>query len=201
MQVNCLKSIVSLGLFLYLLVTVSGVLLRYHYQHAYFYFSSDPQVALALFVASCLLAMSWCVSIPLSRMYVGVHSPLDVVGGNNCLCFVEICLFQKREKNPGFSFGVVFLLFWLWFYPHMYEWITVSRFLLVPTVCLTAFLAVTIHPRSNRPSPSFRNNVAVIGIIVGTFLGLAYRQVFGVVLCLKIFHILNFSFAQKTNQL
>lgn len=137
-------------------VTVSGVLLRYHYEHAWWYFSSDPAVALWIFVGSVSLAVLWCVSIPLSRMYVGVHSPLDVVA--------------------GFASGIVFLLGWLWAYPGMYLWITVTRTYLVPVVCLGAFVAVTVHPRSQRPSPSYRNNIAVIGIIVGTFLGLAYRQ-------------------------
>ncbi len=135
-------------------VTVSGVLLRYHYVHGWFYFTKDANTAIWLFLASVGIAVLWCVSIPLSRMYVGVHSPLDVVA--------------------GFTSGIAFIIVWLWTYPHLYHWITVTRTLMVPIVCVAAFLAVTIHPRSQRPSPSYRNNIAVIGIIVGTFIGLAY---------------------------
>ncbi len=136
-------------------VTVSGVLLRYHYQHAWFYFSSDPQVARLWFAASAALAALWCVSIPLSRMYVGVHSPLDVVG--------------------GFVSGLVFLVLWVPVYPALYLWTTETRTFLIPTICATAFLAVAVHPRSQRPSPSYRNNIAVIGIVAGAFIGLSLR--------------------------
>ncbi len=136
-------------------VTVSGVLLRYHYEKAWFYFSSDPATARLWFVASVAVALLWCISIPLSRMYVGVHSPLDVVG--------------------GFVFGAVFLLLWIVVYPPMYVWTTETRTLLVPVMCVAAFLACAVHPRSQRPSPSYRNNIAVIGIVAGTFIGLSHR--------------------------
>jgi hypothetical protein len=137
-------------------VTVSGVLVRYHYQHAWFYFSSDPLLARLWFAGSVALALLWCVSIPLSRMYVGVHSPLDVVG--------------------GFLSGLVFLALWVPVYPAMYLWTTETRTFLIPVVCVTAFLAVAVHPRSQRPSPSYRNNIAVIGIVAGAFIGLSRRN-------------------------
>jgi len=134
-------------------VTVSGVLLRYHWQQGWTYVSSDPVVAQWLFAGSVALALFWCFSIPLSRMYVGVHSPLDCVA--------------------GFAAGLLFLLNWLWVYDHLHHWITVSKTALVPVMVVAAFLAITVHPRAQKRSPSHRHNIAVIGVVTGAFIGIS----------------------------
>lgn len=133
-------------------VTVSAVLLRYQWDRCWTCFSSDPLMSQLAFGVSVLLALFWMFSIPLSRMYVGVHSPLDCVA--------------------GFGAGVVFALNWMWIYPHLYLWLTVTKTALVPVVIAATFLAITIHPRAQKRSPSYRNNIAVIGVLAGAFIGI-----------------------------
>lgn len=86
-----------------------------------------------------ITAIVICVLVPLSRMYLGVHTPLDVfvsVGIALALIFLVKPIFDKAESNPKimyiffgamFALSVIFLLFVLLFPfpadldPHNYE--------------------------------------------------------------------------------
>jgi hypothetical protein len=153
-------------------ITVSGVLLKHYWEHSWFYFTNDvvyaqyvfcssnpvsaspTPLSRYLFVGAVALGLLWCVSIPLSRMYVGMHSPLDCIGG-----------------AIG---GVCVLFWWLSLFPILWRWMTVTRTYLEHVVIITGLLAITVHPRSNRNSPSFHGNIAVIGIIAGCILGVSW---------------------------
>lgn len=137
-------------------VTVSTVLVRYHWFQAYYYATSDSTVAMLLFALSVLIALFWMFSIPLSRMYVGVHSPLDCVA--------------------GFGAGVIFSVLWIAVYSSMIHWVIVDQTALVPVILVAAFLAIVVHPRAQKRSPSYRNNIAVIGIVAGAFIGLSHYE-------------------------
>lgn len=136
--------------------TVSGVLLKHYYMNWWFYFTTNVVLAQYYFAGAVFVALLWCVSIPLSRMYVGVHSPLDCIGG-----------------TIG---GISFLIWWLNLFPLLWHWMTVTRTYLVPATLVGGIVLLTIHPRSRKNSPSFRNNVAVLGLIVGNILGISHHE-------------------------
>ena len=54
-----------------------------------------------------------CVLVPLSRMYLGVHTPADVgvsIGIALLLIFVGYPLFQKAENSPRLMYGILLFL-------------------------------------------------------------------------------------------
>lgn len=54
-----------------------------------------------------------CVLVPLSRMYLGVHTPMDVgvsLALALLLIFVGYPLFQKAERHPRIMYGIFFSL-------------------------------------------------------------------------------------------
>ena len=56
------------------------------------------------------LAIVACVLVPLSRMYLGVHTPADVlvsIGFGLLLVFVGYPLFKKAEKNPRVMYAII----------------------------------------------------------------------------------------------
>lgn len=69
-------------------VTVSGVLLKYQWE----------VLGGRDMVLWSVLAAFWCISIPLSRMYVGVHSPLDCAGGATAGVILTVLWFQVVEQ-------------------------------------------------------------------------------------------------------
>merc|ERR1711916_143830 len=109
-----------------------------------------------LFVGSCCLGTLWSFSIPLSRMYVGVHSPLDCIAGA--------------------ILGVFVLSMWYALSPAFLNWNYLSGSDYVfPVMIIWVVCTVSLHPRSHRYSPSFRHNLAVIGLIAGVVIGISMR--------------------------
>ncbi len=56
------------------------------------------------------IMIALCVLIPLSRMYLGVHTPLDVgvsILFATLLIFVAYPLFKKAEKSPAVMYGII----------------------------------------------------------------------------------------------
>ena len=60
-----------------------------------------------------IVMIALCVLVPLSRMYLGVHTPMDV-GVSIALAllfiFVGYPLFQKTERNPNIMYAILFSL-------------------------------------------------------------------------------------------
>jgi len=101
------------------------------------------------------LAALWALSVIFSRMYLGVHSPLDVTVGS--------------------SIGFLLLIFWINVHEAVDRWLVngihVPMVLLLLTVSIIA-----IHPRSSSrsiigQSPSFRYTVALLGLLCGLAIG------------------------------
>ncbi len=57
-----------------------------------------------------IVMIALCVLVPLSRMYLGVHTPMDVgvsLALALLLIFVGYPLFQKAERNPKIMYGIL----------------------------------------------------------------------------------------------
>ena len=60
-----------------------------------------------------IVSIALCVLVPISRMYLGVHTPLDVgvsIGIALILIFVLSPLFEKAEKSPRVMYALLFSL-------------------------------------------------------------------------------------------
>ena len=60
-----------------------------------------------------IVTIAFCVLVPLSRMYLGVHTPADVgvsIVLALLLIFVGYPLFQKAEHSPKLMYGILFSL-------------------------------------------------------------------------------------------
>ena len=60
-----------------------------------------------------IVSIALCVLVPLSRMYLGVHTPLDVgvsIGIALVLIFVLSPIFEKAEKSPRVMYALLFSL-------------------------------------------------------------------------------------------
>lgn len=60
-----------------------------------------------------IVGVALCVLVPFSRMYLGVHTPLDVgvsIAIALALVFVGYPLFRKAERNPKIMYGIIITL-------------------------------------------------------------------------------------------
>ena len=60
-----------------------------------------------------IVSIALCVLVPLSRMYLGVHTPLDVgvsIGIALILIFVLSPIFEKAERSPKVMYALLFSL-------------------------------------------------------------------------------------------
>ncbi len=59
------------------------------------------------------VSIALCLLVPLSRMYLGVHTPADVlvsIGIALVLIFVAHPLFKKAEQSPKLMYGIIFTM-------------------------------------------------------------------------------------------
>jgi len=91
----------------------------------------------------------WTICISLSRMYLGVHSPADVVG--------------------GWILGLLITWFFTSFGDNIDLFITQHPLLPMSTFFLMILL-VTIHPRSTA-SPAYSRSISIVGLAVGLIVG------------------------------
>jgi hypothetical protein len=97
------------------------------------------------------LAVLWCVGICYSRIYLGMHTPVDIVGGGVI----------------GFALGVAWLSLGEYiddvFTSHPYS---------IPLHFLLSIVLLSCYPTPSRPTPSYKYCVYFAGVAVGGNIGL-----------------------------
>jgi len=106
-----------------------------------------------------LLGVAWYTSsMFVSRMYLAAHSHVDTIS--------------------GFTLGVLYFLFWVQVHPAVDHFINTNPF--APWIVGSAiFLLLLFHPRSSRPSPSFRYSMSLTGLGLGITMGVHLSRFVG----------------------
>jgi membrane-associated phospholipid phosphatase len=106
--------------------------------------------ALGITITLLWIAVSTCVS----RLYLGVHSPLDI--------------------GVGASLGAMLVTVWIM----IHEWfdkmlaLAAESDVVVLSFVVTTLMIILLHPRSTRPTPSFKGTISLSGLATGVTLGL-----------------------------
>ena len=108
----------------------------------------EPAVADAAVWSAVLL---WTAAVMYSRIYLGMHSPVDVVA--------------------GFAIGVVTLVFWVLLDPFVEAFITDTTSAVVPFQLTMSVLLVNAYPVPLRRTPSFTYAVYFSGVCSGVVIG------------------------------
>ena len=114
--------------------------------------SLSPSVSTLLFVSIAL----WSFLVMFSRMYLGVHSPADILSGGIIGCLI--------------------LVLWLQNYVLLESYLSSSReafpIALVVILCL-----LSVHPDPSPTTIIFAETVCMVGVAVGVLLGWLYAPV------------------------
>lgn len=106
-----------------------------------------------------LLGVLWYTSsMFVSRMYLAAHSHVDTIS--------------------GFVLGVLYFLFWVQVSPSVDHFLNTNPnapWIVGSAICLL----LLFHPRSSRPSPSFRYSMALTGLGLGMAIGLHFSRFLG----------------------
>ncbi len=97
------------------------------------------------------LALLWCIGICYSRIYLGMHTPVDIVGG------VII----------GLALGAAWLSFGEYIDDAM-----MSHPYSIPLHLLISFVLLSCYPSPTRPTPSYKYFVYFAGVAVGGNIGI-----------------------------
>lgn len=104
----------------------------------------------------CVLMFTWSSTVMFSRLYLGVHSPADIVSGGLLGCILLSAYLQIDDaldffiSTPGFQ----------------------------PVLCyiLLVFLLCSLFPSTDASNPCFPDSVSVFGVVCGTVCGRCFRQ-------------------------
>jgi len=96
-----------------------------------------------------VIAFMWVVQVALSRMYLGLHSPLDLFG--------------------GIVIGGVLCLFWLKYGDAVDHFLMTCSYVEIFVLILFVILAI-IHPRSVS-TPSYSRAIVMVGLALGIVIG------------------------------
>ncbi|XP_039272641.2 uncharacterized protein LOC120346916 [Styela clava] len=103
-----------------------------------------------------LVISSWSFSVMFSRLYLGVHSPADIVSG-------------------GFV-GVLVLSLWLQVDDIVDNFISQQK-VENPLQCVLLFAALLyLHPKCDPGNPSFTDNCCLAGVVTGLIIGRSQRS-------------------------
>eukprot|EP01102_Stenamoeba_stenopodia_P011854 TRINITY_DN3668_c0_g1_i2.p1 TRINITY_DN3668_c0_g1~~TRINITY_DN3668_c0_g1_i2.p1 ORF type:complete len:412 (+),score=41.73 TRINITY_DN3668_c0_g1_i2:153-1388(+) len=110
----------------------------------------------------------WFGSISFSRLYNGLHTPIDVI--------------------TGFCIGVILLTFFYTFLRHVVDCINASSALIVPIFELSFGAAIVyLHPRPPVPSSVLPESTLVLGVATGAWLAKWLINAFDIPQCFIIF--------------
>lgn len=106
-----------------------------------------------------VLFVTWYTSsMFISRMYLAAHSHVDTIS--------------------GFLLGVGYWIFWLYVNPLVDLFINTNPYAPYITA-LSVFVLLLFHPRSSRPSPSFRYSMSLSGLGLGVTIGVHLSRFVG----------------------
>eukprot|EP01135_Chromosphaera_perkinsii_P003232 Nk52_evm7s239 gene=Nk52_evmTU7s239 len=123
----------------------------------FFYAFEEYNWSSTAFMAMFAIISLWSLSVMFSRMYLGVHSPTDIVFGGVLGCALLIC--------------------WLLNYNRIDEFLKFDANSTLWVVCISMVL-VFIHPNPIPPTTSFGDTLAGFGISVGFAIGRANFSAF-----------------------
>jgi sphingosine-1-phosphate phosphatase 1 len=97
------------------------------------------------------LALIWCAGICYSRIYLGMHTPVDIVGGA--------------------AIGLALSVSWLFLGEYIDDVFT-SHPYSIPLHLLLSLVLLSCYPTPKRPTPSYKYCVYFAGVAVGGNIGL-----------------------------
>lgn len=101
--------------------------------------------------------MWYTSSMFVSRMYLAAHSHVDTIS--------------------GFTLGILY--FWFWVQVHRYVDAWMQTYNAAFFAAAFVFLLLLVHPRSSRPSPSFRYSMSLSGLGFGLSVGIHIQRFIG----------------------
>jgi sphingosine-1-phosphate phosphatase 1 len=124
--------------------TISAVWYFYYFYSAR---SSDHYIPHYIWT---IIAVTWCLLVIYGRLYLGMHSPIDIIGGILVAVFVLLCFVRLQD--------------------HIDEIVVSSSlfYRIVPTLITAQF---TMHPQPTRRTPTFGYTVYFTSAVAGCMLG------------------------------
>ena len=116
--------------------------------------SLSPSLSTLLFISIAL----WSFLVMFSRMYLGVHSPADILSGG--------------------IIGCIILVLWLQNYILLESYLSSSREAL-PIALVVVLCLLSVHPDPPPTTIIFAETVCMVGVAVGALLGWLYAPVSG----------------------
>ena len=107
---------------------------------------SDSRAVLAYF-----LVMLWVIWIAASRIYLGLHTPVDI-GAGAIAGLTVVTTFISLE-------GV------------FNAWVQQSRMVVLSSAALASLVLLRLHPRPLEPTPSFEFTTSFMGVMFGVVVG------------------------------
>lgn len=117
-----------------------------------------PEGALWARVLLVMGVLWYTTSMFVSRMYLAAHSHVDTIS--------------------GFCLGILYFFFWVWAHPFVDAFMNTNTE--APLFVLSVvFVLLLFHPRSSRPSPSYRYSMSLSGLALGMAIGLHIQRFVG----------------------
>eukprot|EP00160_Parvularia_atlantis_P011614 Unigene227_Nuclearia_a/m.829 Unigene227_Nuclearia_a/g.829 ORF Unigene227_Nuclearia_a/g.829 Unigene227_Nuclearia_a/m.829 type:complete len:429 (-) Unigene227_Nuclearia_a:55-1341(-) len=116
----------------------------------YYVMQSDPAPSWAAQVLAWTAAVSFIVLICVSRVYCGMHTVTDIVG--------------------GLVFGASLQYLWLSYYPYFDVWMTTNDNVLMYSIAFAVAL-LWLYPDPVDPTPSFDDAISFVWVVAGVASG------------------------------
>ena len=117
-----------------------------------------PQLATPQARMFLVMGVAWYTSsMFVSRMYLAAHSHVDTIS--------------------GFVLGIFYFMFWVQVHPIVDAWMQTYNAAYMAAGIV--FILLLFHPRSSRPSPSFRYSMSLSGLGLGMAIGLHIQRFVG----------------------
>ncbi|XP_078683748.1 uncharacterized protein LOC144917480 [Branchiostoma floridae x Branchiostoma belcheri] len=125
-----------------------GVMLPFY---LWFYYYLHSHMSTTFLVVLFIIVCIWSFSLMFSRLYLGVHSPADILTGG--------------------LFGVLVLSVWLQVYDLLDSWSAVPENHVWLQAFVYSILLLIVHPRCQPATLTFADTVVLMGVAVGAIIG------------------------------